>query len=145
MRISDWSSDVCSSDLRCLEAATQRPAEGETEAIRWKAAGGGVHARQCLGVALANQQRWMGAADEFEGAAKDAQAARDPDAGSYWAQAGNAWLAAGEAVNAQHALDARSEEHTSELQSLMRISYAVFCLKTNTKTNTRTLTPALNT
>src|SRR3546814_6305321 len=30
----------------------------------------------------------------------------------------------------------RSEEHTSELQSLMRISYAVFCLKTkNTKTN----------
>src|SRR3546814_8080116 len=29
----------------------------------------------------------------------------------------------------QHAHDARSEEHTSELQSLMRISYAVFCLK----------------
>src|SRR3546814_4142721 len=28
-------------------------------------------------------------------------------------------------------LAARSEEHTSELQSLMRISYAVFCLKTN--------------
>src|SRR3546814_6195976 len=32
------------------------------------------------------------------------------------------------------ALHARSEEHTSELQSLMRISYAVFCLKKN-KTN----------
>src|SRR3546814_5114314 len=30
----------------------------------------------------------------------------------------------------------RSEEHTSELQSLMRISYAVFCLKKNTKQNT---------
>src|SRR3546814_5022297 len=30
----------------------------------------------------------------------------------------------------------RSEEHTSELQSLMRISYAVFCLKKNTKTST---------
>src|SRR3546814_8890787 len=29
----------------------------------------------------------------------------------------------------------RSEEHTSELQSLMRISYAVFCLKKNTTTN----------
>src|SRR3546814_3407999 len=29
----------------------------------------------------------------------------------------------------------RSEEHTSELQSLMRISYAVFCLKQNIKTN----------
>src|SRR3546814_6418726 len=31
----------------------------------------------------------------------------------------------------------RSEEHTSELQSLMRISYAVFCLKKTTNTNTR--------
>src|SRR3546814_1766315 len=30
----------------------------------------------------------------------------------------------------------RSEEHTSELQSLMRISYAVFCLKKKTKTHT---------
>src|SRR3546814_5534683 len=33
---------------------------------------------------------------------------------------------------------ARSEEHTSELQSLMRISYAVFCLKKKKKTNTQT-------
>src|SRR3546814_5763276 len=32
----------------------------------------------------------------------------------------------------------RSEEHTSELQSLMRISYAVFCLKKNTSTHTPT-------
>src|SRR3546814_6163702 len=31
---------------------------------------------------------------------------------------------------------ARSEEHTSELQSLMRISYAVFCLKKKNKTST---------
>src|SRR3546814_4691713 len=31
--------------------------------------------------------------------------------------------------------DARSEEHTSELQSLMRISYAVFCLKKKNKTD----------
>src|SRR3546814_6204521 len=34
----------------------------------------------------------------------------------------------------------RSEEHTSELQSLMRISYAVFCLKKKKKTHTRTQT-----
>src|SRR3546814_2806869 len=34
----------------------------------------------------------------------------------------------------------RSEEHTSELQSLMRISYAVFCLKKKKKTNTLTTT-----
>src|SRR3546814_10335148 len=35
-------------------------------------------------------------------------------------------------------LQRRSEEHTSELQSLMRISYAVFCLKKKKKTPTRT-------
>src|SRR3546814_5512042 len=34
----------------------------------------------------------------------------------------------------------RSEEHTSELQSLMRISYAVFCLKKKTKTSTINMT-----
>src|SRR3546814_9386944 len=33
----------------------------------------------------------------------------------------------------QQEIDSRSEEHTSELQSLMRISYAVFCLKKKTK------------
>src|SRR3546814_7358188 len=33
--------------------------------------------------------------------------------------------------------DMRSEEHTSELQSLMRISYAVFCLKKTNKTRTK--------
>src|SRR3546814_13818250 len=35
-------------------------------------------------------------------------------------------------VGVHHALRTRSEEHTSELQSLMRISYAVFCLKKKT-------------
>src|SRR3546814_4343290 len=39
----------------------------------------------------------------------------------------------------RHIDDARSEEHTSELQSLMRISYAVFCLKKN---NTHQQQPA---
>src|SRR3546814_1819011 len=34
-------------------------------------------------------------------------------------------------------VDARSEEHTSELQSLMRISYAVFCLKKKNTINSR--------
>src|SRR3546814_19450967 len=36
-------------------------------------------------------------------------------------------------VEFAHRYNARSEEHTSELQSLMRISYAVFCLKKKTK------------
>src|SRR3546814_939799 len=35
--------------------------------------------------------------------------------------------------------NARSEEHTSELQSLMRISYAVFCLKKKKETDTKSL------
>src|SRR3546814_9522298 len=35
-------------------------------------------------------------------------------------------------------VDVRSEEHTSELQSLMRISYAVFCLKKKNKNNNKT-------
>src|SRR3546814_10431325 len=35
----------------------------------------------------------------------------------------------------------RSEEHTSELQSLMRLSYAVFCLTNNKNKNTKVLTP----
>src|SRR3546814_2052021 len=38
-------------------------------------------------------------------------------------------------------VDHRSEEHTSELQSLMRISYAVFCLQTKNTTRTDTTDP----
>src|SRR3546814_9944072 len=37
-------------------------------------------------------------------------------------------------VDVEHAQGCRSEEHTSELQSLMRISYAVFCLKKKKRT-----------
>src|SRR3546814_8112388 len=50
-------------------------------------------------------------------------------------------LAAG--AGNDHLRDARSEEHTSELQSLMRISYAVFCLKKK-KTKTSIITPTTN-
>src|SRR3546814_3244545 len=45
---------------------------------------------------------------------------------------------------AQAFLDLRSEEHTSELQSLMRISYAVFCLKKKKTKETRLCAQALN-
>src|SRR3546814_1110526 len=41
-------------------------------------------------------------------------------------------------LTAPNGLAQRSEEHTSELQSLMRISYAVFCLKKKNKTKQRT-------
>src|SRR3546814_3924759 len=75
MRISDWSSDVCSSGLQegADHVADHDGSEAETVDI-------GREAKQ---------------PDEHEGGAGDD----------------------------------RSEEHTSELQSLMRISYAVFCLK----------------
>src|SRR3546814_1026641 len=42
---------------------------------------------------------------------------------------------AADALSGQSRAPARSEEHTSELQSLMRISYAVFCLKKKTQQN----------
>src|SRR3546814_1838436 len=44
------------------------------------------------------------------------------------------------AVDPQHRRGSRSEEHTSELQSLMRISYGVFCLKKKSMTNTTNTT-----
>src|SRR3546814_6972321 len=78
MRISDWSSDVCSSDLPMVTLLTHPtcPVTGEI-LCSW----GGWYGR--FGITL-----------------------------------NRGWSAKG-----------RSEEHTSELQSLMRISYAVFCLK----------------
>src|SRR3546814_5542423 len=42
-----------------------------------------------------------------------------------------------EAIDTAIAVGGRSEEHTSELQSLMSISYAVFCLKKKTRKDTR--------
>src|SRR3546814_7758249 len=96
MRISDWSSDVYSSDLVAAVA------------------GGGPHlslereAPHALVLALAVHQR------AEDGVAIDAR-----DASPHKPR---------RAVDERADL-ARSEEHTSELQSLMRISYAVFCLK----------------
>lgn len=90
---------------RCMDMATSDPGAGVTEAARWRIDGGGALARQCLGVAYANQAKWPAAAAAFEEAAREAEAARDPRAADYWAQAGNAWLAAGEAVKARTAID----------------------------------------
>src|SRR3546814_10074817 len=47
---------------------------------------------------------------------------------------GGVWLDLGSGPGLPGLIIARSEEHTSELQSLMRISYAVFCLKKKTIT-----------
>src|SRR3546814_5270093 len=138
MRISDWSSDVCSSDLAYLGAATVNQvlatsisSEASTEAVG-----------QNLAPAVTNSvaTQWglfqkkldyyssvkmriggvrvpvMPPGDKLNMSAVN-RAIQDP---TYFR---NAFLR-GFASSI-----GRSEEHTSELQSLMRISYAVFCLK----------------
>src|SRR3546814_10902956 len=56
-----------------------------------------------------------------------------------WALCGRPAGSAEDLVVAQHATRSRSEEHTSELQSLMRNSYAVFCLKKKKKKVNKTV------
>src|SRR3546814_5016598 len=116
MRISDWSSDVCSSDL------VQKSGNG------WRA--------RCPGCAGRSRKLSVGVSDDgrillhcFGGceAAVVVQAA-----GLTIADLFPERLAADtpeERRRRQRLARERSEEHTSELQSLMRISYAVFCLK----------------
>src|SRR3546814_9233107 len=109
MRISDWSSDVCSSDLhwRARRAPSRRPALARTWPRPPPAA-----ASTALAAPAARARRRLPPAWAVRAAAAPAPAHR-----ARW----------------------RSEEHTSELQSLMRISYAVFCLKKKNKHKRTTL------
>src|SRR3546814_2606788 len=110
MRISDWSSDVCSSDL--IEFAGIGPgpfcgmmlADHGAEVIRIDRPGGFMDPRDPL-----SRNRTSIALDM-----KNPEAVR---------------IARELCKSADGIIEGRSEEHTSELQSLMRISYAVFCLK----------------
>lgn len=90
----------------CVTLATDDPKNGELEATFWLRDGGTFQARQCLGMALANQDQWAPAAQEFETAAKAAEVAHDARAATYWSQAGNSWLAAADFAHARAALDA---------------------------------------
>src|SRR3546814_10372451 len=122
MRISDWSSDVCSADLRRAvdergfgDHLAARGRDTRHRFARRQAGGDDILDHQHLGAGVDGE-----AAAQFEGAGR----ALDEDRGL--------------AERAAHFVaddDARSEEHTSELQSLMRISYAVFCLKKKKKYN----------
>ena len=91
---------------RCVELAIGDAQAGEQEAQSWAREGGGYFARHCLGVALANQNRFAEAAGAFQDAAREAEAAKDSHQSDFWAQAGNAWLAAGDPAKARVALDA---------------------------------------
>src|SRR3546814_2574000 len=101
MRISDWSSDVCSSDL--LGGGCDR-ARGRCRA---RLAAWPVHAHPCRSRDARAQPAGVAGGD-----AVPRRADRGEDGRADGGRGGP-----------------RSEEHTSELQSLMRISYAVFCLK----------------
>jgi tetratricopeptide (TPR) repeat protein len=90
----------------CMDLAANNPAAGIEEGSGWRLAGGGVLARQCLGVAYANANQLEAAAAEFEAAARAAELAKDNRSAAYWAQAGNAWLAAKSPLKSRAALDA---------------------------------------
>src|SRR3546814_7934021 len=138
MRMSDWSSDVCSSDLLApLDAEALRHDDDQRIALL-----GADHGEADAGVAagrldhrLPRTQRSpaLGILDDAEGEAVLHRAHRveglelgvEVDALRRQLADAHRGRAADGAQNAFK----RSEEHTSELQSLMRISYAVFCLK----------------
>src|SRR3546814_5669741 len=120
MRISDWSSDVCSSDLRGREAD---PAAGRTEALQ---------ARQAEGQQVAA----LGAGEGVQLVDRHALQVPEHLRRVVVAQQQGEGLRRGHEDAGRPAALARSEEHTSELQSLMRISYAVFCFKKKKKNNT---------
>src|SRR3546814_1303675 len=117
MRISDWSSDVCSSDLLHLVAEGAVVGGHHREGDE---AGAGDGDRIAAGVHAGDVQAAGAQRLELRGVRLHRKE------GDFLA--GHLGQVRDEAV--------RSEEHTSELQSLMRISYAVFCLK---KKKTKTL------
>src|SRR3546814_6024355 len=108
MRISDWSSDVCSSDLLACRAQ-QRDVHGKRKlknvAPTYPPSVPGRFLRGAPGIGA-----W-GMHCTF----------------SYFRRLNGKFIPV--PYQKAHGLQARSEEHTSELQSLMRNSYAVFCLK----------------
>src|SRR3546814_9785110 len=118
MRISDWSSDVCSSDLDRRsdpQSSRLRPLAGEQSLPGGRPCAGGANP----GAVESRQVRGW-----HESARLDVHDPAQP-----------LLLGASQAAarGRRHRWRLRSEEHTSELQSLMRSSYAVFCLKKKNK------------
>lgn len=91
----------------CVDTATGDPEAGIRFANAWRLDGGTFHARQCLGFAYANAERWAPAMVAFEQSADEAERAGDiPSGARLWAQAGNAALASGDAAKARTYFDA---------------------------------------
>src|SRR3546814_3932204 len=130
MRISDWSSDVCSSDLTANDLSDYIVSQIQDPVSRIN----GVGELQIFGTQY-SMRIWV---DPLKLRSYNLTIADVSTAVS----AQNAQVSAGQIgqlpASKEQQLNAtvsvqRSEEHTSELQSLMRISYAVFCLKKKTK------------
>src|SRR3546814_3311658 len=114
MRISDWSSDVCSSDLMpspTRSTASPGSPSGRGSSRSWVSAGLADH--------------WVFPRPSKGEVSSPCKSMWTTERASSCARAAFSALSALPIFPPQH----RSEEHTSELQSLMRISYAVFCLK----------------
>src|SRR3546814_1295891 len=128
MRISDWSSDVCSSDLGTrLGPPTGRSGGTVLQAAALVGGAGAERRATEDDVRMTEFSAWIGRSEERRDRLDASRSAvllaaigqpEAPGDGDPLPPLHH-WL---------HFWD-RSEEHTSELQSLMRISYAVFCLK----------------
>jgi tetratricopeptide (TPR) repeat protein len=90
----------------CTDQVRANPEAAVDAANVWREQGGGLAARQCLGLALSALERWAPAATAFEQAAREAESANDPRRTDFWVQAANAWLAGGDAQHAMSDFDA---------------------------------------
>jgi tetratricopeptide (TPR) repeat protein len=90
----------------CTAQVRANPEAAVDAANVWREQGGGLAARQCLGLALSALERWAPAATAFEQAAREAEAASDPRRTDFWVQAANAWLAGGDGRKAMADFDA---------------------------------------
>src|SRR3546814_3366654 len=136
MRISDWSSDVCSSDLHTAQRVAERQAEAALERF-------GDEGRLALAVAasldfqVAGLLQFLPVPDidsyGFPFALGGTDGGRSFVPRGFYSGGALAVRRARKDVRRGGACPGgRSDEHTSDLQSLMRISYAVFCLKKTT-------------
>src|SRR3546814_4953941 len=148
MRISDWSSDVCSFRSQIGERRHLATAASTAERSRLDAATRQLHLRiKALDRQIALQRARVASSRRSFAIIGDARqknyvsridfenqhrAHLDEEARLQELAAERATLGGQVADN-----QARSEEHTSELQALMRISYAVFCLKKKKRTTTQ--------
>src|SRR3546814_4750370 len=119
MRISDWSSDVCSSDLAGIDQPARNAALGDP-----------LFQQIAVNRRMAWHERRTKAGRESRFRFRDANFRACNLGGIAGKEMIHRLLGRQPCDRGQHTERvSRSEEHTSELQSLMRISYAVFCLK----------------